>query len=229
VRWRRWIAATAALALIVTGLLYGRQAWHAARLLYWQRQCLNYAPPPTQVVYEESFGGGGPGPPQGDFADLSTPDRRCFSRRRPRCWDAFEALSEDSIAPSEPILFLHRLRTKSGVERLVVVTRYLWPPQYASMLNPWHEYAFSIATYRTAPEREHARTGPPRGSRLEELIEYGSSLRFYAGQLDAADPSHFTIDYEIDGQRGTIDGRLSDDSSTDITIRDGPASRPLGR
>ena len=36
-------------------------------------------------------------------------------------------------------------------------------------------------------------------------------LRWYAGQPDELDSSHFTIDYEIAGIRGTIDGYLSDD------------------
>ena len=33
-------------------------------------------------------------------------------------------------------------------------------------------------------------------------------FRFYAGQVDPKDPSHFTIDYALDGQRNTIDGYL---------------------
>lgn len=37
------------------------------------------------------------------------------------------------------------------------------------------------------------------------------TLRWYAGQPDELDSAHFTIDYEIAGQRGTIDGYLSDD------------------
>jgi hypothetical protein len=39
----------------------------------------------------------------------------------------------------------------------------------------------------------------------------GKSLRFYAGQADPKDPSHFTVDYDFDGQRGTIEGWLTDD------------------
>jgi hypothetical protein len=41
-------------------------------------------------------------------------------------------------------------------------------------------------------------------------IDYGNKLRVYAGQPDPADASHFTIDYEIDGRRGVIDGWLRD-------------------
>ncbi len=37
------------------------------------------------------------------------------------------------------------------------------------------------------------------------------TLRWYAGQPDDLDPTHFTIDYEIAGVRGTVDGYLSDD------------------
>jgi hypothetical protein len=36
------------------------------------------------------------------------------------------------------------------------------------------------------------------------------SLRFYAGQVDAADGSRFSIRYTLDGKDGTILGRLSD-------------------
>jgi hypothetical protein len=41
-------------------------------------------------------------------------------------------------------------------------------------------------------------------------IHYGNRLRFFAGQIDPADPSHFTIGYQVDGQAGTIDGRVRD-------------------
>ena len=40
--------------------------------------------------------------------------------------------------------------------------------------------------------------------------------RFYAGQHDPADPAHFTFDYDHDGRRGTIDGRLKDDGSVEL-------------
>ena len=42
-------------------------------------------------------------------------------------------------------------------------------------------------------------------------VDYGSKLRLFAGQPDAQDESRFTIDYELDGRRGTIDGRLRND------------------
>jgi hypothetical protein len=32
----------------------------------------------------------------------------------------------------------------------------------------------------------------------------------YAGQPDAADASRFTVEYELNGQRGILDGRVKD-------------------
>lgn len=51
-------------------------------------------------------------------------------------------------------------------------------------------------------------------------------FRFYAAQLDPTDPSHFTIDYALDGQRGTIDGYLKPDDQLDLIPRTG---RIVGR
>jgi len=38
-------------------------------------------------------------------------------------------------------------------------------------------------------------------------------FRFYAARLDPNDPTHFTIDYALDGQRSSIDGYLKDDDT----------------
>ena len=57
------------------------------------------------------------------------------------------------------------------------------------------------------------------------------TLRWYAGQPDELDPTHFTIDYEIAGKRGTIDGYLSDDGQrVRMQARQPPenASAPAG-
>lgn len=56
----------------------------------------------------------------------------------------------------------------------------------------------------------------------------GKQVRVYNGQPDPSDPSHFTIGYKVDGQRGTIDGRLADHDKPDwnrvtLNFRDGPS------
>lgn len=40
------------------------------------------------------------------------------------------------------------------------------------------------------------------------------SMRWYAGQPDLANSAHFTIDFEIDGLRRTVDGYLTEDGGT---------------
>jgi hypothetical protein len=47
------------------------------------------------------------------------------------------------------------------------------------------------------------------------------NVRFYAGQLDPKDPSHFTIDYELNGARNVIDVWLTDDDFLRIRPRGG--------
>jgi hypothetical protein len=42
-------------------------------------------------------------------------------------------------------------------------------------------------------------------------------VRIYAGQVDPADASHFTIRYEMWGQTDVLDGRL--DNNDGITLR----------
>ncbi len=46
-------------------------------------------------------------------------------------------------------------------------------------------------------------------------------VRLYDGQPDPADESAFTIDYDLNGQRGTIDGKLGDDGAVTLTPRAG--------
>ncbi len=52
-------------------------------------------------------------------------------------------------------------------------------------------------------------------------LEPRGLFRFYPGQVDPSDASHFTIDYELDGQRGTIDGWLRENSVVELLPRQG--------
>jgi hypothetical protein len=60
-----------------------------------------------------------------------------------------------------------------------------------------------------------------RGGYCENPTE---DLRFYAGQPDPIDPSHFTMRYNLKGQPGIIDAHLNNagDNIT-IKVRSGPA------
>lgn len=62
-----------------------------------------------------------------------------------------------------------------------------------------------VATMKRPAGRESSTTQPVP-------IEPGNQLRLFGGSPDPADPSHFTIPYELDGQPGVIDGWLKDDA-----------------
>ena len=46
-------------------------------------------------------------------------------------------------------------------------------------------------------------------------------LRVFAGQPDSNDRSHFTINYDLDGKPGIIDGRLNNDDTLTLRPRQG--------
>ena len=55
---------------------------------------------------------------------------------------------------------------------------------------------------------------PPTADGPEQIRLGGpGQFRFYAGQLDPADPTHFTVDYDADDVRGTIHGRVAPDGT----------------
>ena len=51
------------------------------------------------------------------------------------------------------------------------------------------------------------------------IANYGTAVRFYPGVPDPADPSRFTIDYQLGDRHETIDGYLADDDSVTLKLR----------
>ena len=64
-----------------------------------------------------------------------------------------------------------------------------------------------------------AANGQPERFRIDAPYTY----RFYAGQPDPADPSRFTIDYDVNGKRGTLRGRLTRDDTIELLPTTGKA------
>jgi hypothetical protein len=52
-------------------------------------------------------------------------------------------------------------------------------------------------------------------------IQYHNQLRAFAGELDAADNSHFTIAYQFDAKPGVIDCYLMPDGRVQLKPREG--------
>jgi hypothetical protein len=56
-RWWRWMRRTFILLIVLAvaaGIRWAPSYLARARVLYWQRRCLNYSPAPDQVVFEQS-------------------------------------------------------------------------------------------------------------------------------------------------------------------------------
>jgi hypothetical protein len=70
-----------------------------------------------------------------------------------------------------------------------------------------YAYAPGVSTFIKEQWAEHKRRAAIEGPEL---------FRFYAGQPDPADASHFTIGYDLDGRRGAIDGRLKDNGRVEF-------------
>jgi hypothetical protein len=77
----------------------------------------------------------------------------------------------------------------------------------------------STTTLRLQQENEaaqlpaHWAAATQPGNPGQLTVQYSDQLRLYAGQIDPADPSHFTIAYDLDGQTSVIDGWLKADGS----------------
>jgi hypothetical protein len=95
------------------------------------------------------------------------------------------------------LLFLHVLESKSGAHLVAVELRKTASGFFlGTRLYDYHGLTLS-------PPRDFFHT-LPIGS------PQSKSLRFYAGQVDPADASRFSIRYTLDGKDGTIEGRLSE-------------------
>lgn len=76
--------------------------------------------------------------------------------------------------------------------------------------------------YQTRPMRSMWDLGNAAPERSGWIPAWRRPVTLYAGQPDPADESHFTIAYESQGQKGTIDGWLMHDETVKLEVRDGP-------
>jgi hypothetical protein len=227
------------LVAVAAPLLYWRKPiFRQARLLYWQRQCLRYTAPPDQVVYEENEYKPSPllgrpgyvgwpvslppnvGSPNGPLppaiATLPAPPLASF----------FTAggFPPAYVAPPQgATVFLHERTGRTGRRQLVIVTRFPVhdvPFMYAFGLNVMLIGPAGIASGPT-----HQYPPPVAFSWLSDMTRPPTDgLRLYAGQPDPADPSRFTIRYDLSGRSGEIEGRLKDDGQgVSLRITSGPA------
>ena len=114
--------------------------------------------------------------------------------------------------------FYRRTDAATGTTRFVqaksrTMTAHAWPagpggPVAAAGKQQRDEIGLDLPD---AAQREVARVQGTLSIDQSPPIDYGNVVRFFAGQVDPADASHFTIPYEVDGRVGVIDGWLRDD------------------
>jgi len=146
-----------------------------------ERACRHYIAPPTRIVYEEDP----------TAAALLSQDGYTTVRvphsQRPAATiyipSCWRAYNSPGLSQNA-VLFLHELPSNSG-PRLICIE-----------LCTDYEFCLSYDGHFHTPPIPAYTPG---------------SLRFYAGQLDPADPSRFTIRYAVDGKEGLMRGRMKGD------------------
>ena len=225
---------------------YGPPAYRRTRLLSLQHRCLTHSPPADQVVYDEdspttaahmadpSYLAVYPNPVW--LGQVPSASKKSIAMRRAReLQNVLPYLPPPVKLPNYgpslaacATLFMHELKTSKGMRRLVIVVRS--PSGYGP-----YDYPFDLVPVLLQPATLTTLARAVAPKRQLSIIDWlgpagpppSHNLRFYAGQLDPADPAHFTISYDLEDGRGIIDARLNDagDDIT-ITIRSGPATIP---
>jgi hypothetical protein len=107
------------------------------------------------------------------------------------------------------LLFMHEPRTPSG-EHFILTCELCAAPDNAGVTRPMFQmWEFRPATWHSGIQMRNGLTTmmPPE---IERAMRAGRHVRFFAGQPDASDPTHFTVRYDIAGVEGVLDGYEGD-------------------
>lgn len=216
---RRYVFLGIWISLALAGVLIGSHYLRSlpARLkLQWDYfRCERYVLAPSQVVYDASQSSGSLLFPQfkGQAPFKPFP--------KPQCWLNLEGAQPLyatfwSMGPplaDGPMLFLHQLRSPNGTTRLVML----------ELEFPGNPVPAAKCHVFDGPTTESTKDARPAHVDTFNEFERFVPQKIFAGQLDPADSSHFTIAYETKSGRGIIDGYLQDDGLVTLDVRDGPA------
>lgn len=195
------------------------------RTIEWQSQCMNLSRAADVVVYEPELKKAQQLARRPDYwlARLIDADKPPVAAvLQTPAWFNLLAALEGGIAPAQSsaaVVFSHARNSPADHRRLVVVT---FSTSYEEICHG-SLYPYIIipgARLGSAPARAPI---PANNLAIPLSIVHTSEdvLRFYAGQLDSADPSHFTIAYNFNQSNGTIDGWLRDDETVILWPREG--------
>ena len=203
-----------ALVLILAPLVwkFGPFASRQTKIHYWQRQAMNYSPSANQVVFDDAslpFGQG-----QKPVGLTQVEVGVGYGRSAPPA-KPLEDLVTGGDALSLATLYMGMRTSNTGNVRLVVVSTFETFNQ-----GGWGSKSFECVSRVVRPATVLT---PPvfHSSHWAAFIDFGKRehIRFFAGQPDNSDPSHFTITYESDSRPATIDGWLLDDDTIKLQKR----------
>lgn len=121
---------------------------------------------------------------------------------------------------SDGTAFLHERFTPSGVSRLIAIDA-VARQAYGENEISFYCRALSRPQGFALP-RELSCTHWPR------VISAFHSVKVFGGKTDAVNPSHFTIEAEVDGTPRIVDGWITDrDDNITLQARDASATPPL--
>jgi hypothetical protein len=169
-----------------------------------RQRCLDYVASPKRVVYEHD--------PQeiqkllssdpNYHHDIFDPTGSEVVYTPPQWSEYFELFSRDGVA------FMHERISPSGNRALVVI----------QLRSSAHDTVY--LTSMVAPiNTEDTQWGATHQPGIP-LRAHAGNLRVFAGQIDAGDKSHFTIEYDDGSGSVLIDGRLGDDGNVQLSLRD---------
>jgi hypothetical protein len=223
---RHFVLITIIIAMILGAVFWGPIAiqqfkdWqHQRELTKLQRACMTYTAPPDQVVYDDD-------PDRVSALAATDPEYKLFTRLEHTTGVWRIPVTQENLnkffssLPTQGAAFMHRRVTASGEERLIYVVLSAWEDYYRS--NGTNDFNHRVITrgmfaYTFKPGApDTPSTKGPTGMLTFGTIDLSDRrfpMRLYAGQPDPTDASRFTIDYELQGRRGTITGTLKNDGS----------------
>ena len=195
---------------LLVGIYYWPTIKRFGARWYFERKCLTYQDPTDTIFYSND---------SKDYSRFSATsgyetDWRMWPKGqyviRPNHWAEQLSSAQSGSSPRiAPTLFVHACNAPLGPELLVLVQAWRMAD------DPQHRLSLVPSAHQPLWSTGIMPRNPPGG--LDMCLMPTDVVRLYCGKPDPADSSHFTIDYDLNGVRGTIDGRLG--SSGVVTLR----------
>jgi hypothetical protein len=192
-RFWRWVYRLVFVGAIgIAAIQWGSGLWQHVESLYWEQKCLHFLQPPSHIVFEMNR------------ANVWHSEV-CMPRNR------FMGLGKNAKMLSDGTIFLHEMRRPDGTRCLLSLT---FSPMF---LYEAGRFRLQFLEWRVA-------LWPQMTNWNYLTVTTGTGIavnhwKFYAGQPDANNPSHFTFDYDADGTRHTCDGWLNNEGNLIVSQR----------